>query len=314
VLGKYAVKTKVPTHVDLELSSYCNLRCTMCPHGSDDLAPEMHLMDYELAKKVIREASEYGVSSLKFSGRGEVTMHPQFSELVKYAKSLNILDVMFNTNALRLNEKMARAVVDAGIDLAIISIDGATKETYEKIRIKGNFEKLVKNIEYLISYRNKNKSSKPLIRLQFVKMKENIHEFESFKKMWERKADVLVGLDYSNRTEDEDGRSIKVRAPDGRDYCPHPWRRLTVTSTGKVLMCCADWDMKYVVGDCKKEDIVQIWNGPRIEYARARIKDLEHDKINSCKSCFAPISYKWKTVTVDNNKCDKEIKVEVTAR
>lgn len=292
LLERFPFKTRVPIHVDIELSSFCNLKCTMCPHGKEGQDIQKGLMDYELARKVINECAEFGVTSLKFSGRGEALLHPKFVELVKYAKSKGLLDVMFNTNGLLLNEEKAKAIIDAGVDLVIISIDGATKEAYEKIRIGGNFDILVSNIEYLIKHRKDNNFSKPIIRLQFVKMKENIHEFEKFQKMWKGKVDVLVGIDYSNRVCGEN-KSVLSRKPVGRAYCPHPWRRLTVTSSGVVLMCCVDWDIKYPVGDSRTQTIYQIWSGKEIEYGRKCIKNLEHHKIQSCKDCFAPISYKW---------------------
>ena len=291
-LGIYPMKTKVPTHVDIELSSACNLKCVMCPHGVDGYGLQKGFMDFDLAQKVISECVSFGITSIKFSGRGEQLLHPKFTDLVKYAKSSGILDVMFNTNGLLLTKDKIKSVVRSGVDLIIISIDGATKETYEKIRVSGNYDKLVHNINALIDYRSNEKSSKPMIRLQFVKMKENLHEFEEFQRMWKNKVDVLVGLDYSNRSAQND-KSVKNKKAICRAYCPHPWRRLTVTSSGKVLMCCADWDIKYAVGDSRTENIYEIWNGKKIMYGRKCIANLEHDKIPSCKDCFAPISYKW---------------------
>ena len=294
LLGKYPLKTRVPIHVDIELSSFCNIKCIMCPQGKEDYEViKRGLMDFELARKVIQECAEFGVTSLKFSGRGEAMLHPKFEYLIKYAKSLGILDVMFNTNGLMLNEEMIRNVVDAGVDLTIISIDGATKETYEKIRIGGDFNTLKNNIEYIVNYRKEAKCVKPIIRLQFVKMKENIHEFKKFQDMWGKKVDVLVGLDYSNRI-GQKSRSIESRLQIGRAYCPHPWRRLTVTSSGMALMCCVDWDIKYSVGDCSKQSIYEIWNSDKMEYGRKCIKNLEHHKIPSCRDCPAPVSYKWR--------------------
>jgi len=293
LLGKYPFSTRVPIHVDIELSSYCNLKCTMCPHGDKNIELEQGFIDTVLAKKIIDECGRYGVASLKFSGRGEAMLHPDFVDLIKHAKAAGLLDIMFNTNGLNLTEEIARELVNSQIDLIIISIDGASKETYEKIRVGGDFETLVNNINYLVNYRKKIKARKPMIRLQFVKMQENMHEFEAYQKMWRDTVDVLVGLDYSNRVGDED-KSTLERTKIGRAYCPHPWRRLTVTSRGKALMCCVDWDSKYVVGDCSNATIKEIWHGKAIQHGRACIKKLQHENIPSCKDCFAPISYKWK--------------------
>jgi MoaA/NifB/PqqE/SkfB family radical SAM enzyme len=251
------------------------------------------VMDYGLGKKIIDECSEIGVTSLKLSGRGEALMHPKLFDMVEIAKTRGILDVMFNTNGLLLTEEKTKALCETGVDLVIISVDGATKKTYESIRIGSNFETVKNNIEFLVRYRKEQMKKKPLIRLQFVRMKENIHEFDSFRNQWKDKVDVLVVIDYSNRI-GQVSRAIDNRKPMGRAYCPHPWRRLTVTASGKALMCCVDWDGKYFVGDCSQESIKSIWHGTKIGFGRECIKNLEHNKIPSCRDCFSPISYKWK--------------------
>ena len=50
-------------------------------------------------------------------------------------------------------------------------MDGATKETYEKIRVKADFDKLMKNIKLFHEIRSEKKQVKPFIRIQMVKMK-----------------------------------------------------------------------------------------------------------------------------------------------
>ncbi|MCL4457692.1 MAG: radical SAM protein [Nitrospirae bacterium] len=293
LLGKTSFLTRVPTHVDIETASACNLRCTMCPHGDADYKMEKGIIEFGLAKKIIEECSDIGVSSLKLSGRGEALMHPKLIDMVETAKTRGIMDVMFNTNGLLLTEEKAKGLVEAGIDLIIISVDGATKETYEAIRIGSDYETVRRNIEFLVRYRGELRRKKPMIRLQFVKMKENIHEFETFKNQWRDKVDVLVSIDYSNRVKQE-SKGVDDKKSLGRSYCPHPWRRLTVTAAGKALMCCVDWDGKYIVGDCSMASIKDIWHGPRITFGRKCIKGLEHEKISSCRECFSPISYRWK--------------------
>lgn len=293
LLAKTPFLTRVPTHVDIETASACNLKCTMCPHGNANYQMNKGTIDFGLAKKIIEECAELGVSSMKLSGRGEALVHPQFVDMVEIAKTRGIMDVMFNTNGFLLTEEKTKSLIEAGIDLIIISVDGATKETYESIRIGSDYDTVKRNIEFLVRYRREQKRKRPMVRLQFVKMKENIHEFEMFQKMWKDKVDVLVALDYSNRV-DQKTKAITERRAIGRAYCPHPWRRLTITSIAIALMCCADWDIKYGVGDCTKQTIKEIWNGQPIEYGRECIRKLEHHKIPSCKDCFSPISYKWK--------------------
>jgi MoaA/NifB/PqqE/SkfB family radical SAM enzyme len=59
------------------------------------------------------------------------------------------------------------------------SIDGITKEVYEKIRKGGDFEKLLKNLKILNNYR-KNKPGKLKTLLNLVVMKSNYHQLEHY--------------------------------------------------------------------------------------------------------------------------------------
>ena len=100
------------------------------------------------------------------------------------------MDLMINTHGNRLDEEKIKRLVDCGVDRIIISVDGATKSTYESIRVRGKYDKLVHNINTLLDYRQKKGTAKPLIRLQFVKQQENIHEYDLIRKQWKDKVDV----------------------------------------------------------------------------------------------------------------------------
>ena len=292
---RWPIYFKSPIHADIELSSNCNMKCIMCPHGIESSSKEFiqEIMDFDVAKKIINECAELGVSSIKFSGRGEAMMHPNIAELVKLAKSLGIIEVMINTNGLLLKNNRTESLLDAGTDLIIISIDGSTKDTYEKIRIKGNYDVVTKNVDNLIKLKKHKKLKKPLIRLQFTIMKENVDEFAEFKKQWEDKVDILVGLNYNQRG-DQESKAVDNPIVTGRAYCSEPWRRMTFTSTGSVQMCCADWYNKSPVGDITKQSVSDIWNGNLLNKYKKYIENLQHDKIIACKECFVPDTYTYK--------------------
>lgn len=59
-----------------------------------------------------------------------------------------------------------------------VSIDAATKEIYSKIRKGGNYEFLIKNLEYLSQLRNNNKIK--LVELNFVIQRINYKEINDF--------------------------------------------------------------------------------------------------------------------------------------
>src|SRR5204863_8321733 len=57
------------------------------------------------------------------------------------------------------------------------SIDGATAETYERIRVRAHFDRIVRNLEGLVEARRRLDSPTPRIRMVVVAMRQNLHEF-----------------------------------------------------------------------------------------------------------------------------------------
>lgn len=123
----------LPIKLDIENVSRCNFKCTMCvvsdwPKGrrADDLTLQSF-------KKLIDE--QYGLVEIKLQGIGEPLMQgDDFFEMIKYARAQKIW-VRTTTNASLLHLKdNYKKLIDAEPCEVQISIDGASQETFEKIR------------------------------------------------------------------------------------------------------------------------------------------------------------------------------------
>ena len=102
---------RVPIHLDIEATSNCNLKCKMCPRTdmvSEGKFWDVKNFDFELYKKIITEAGEKGLCSIKFNYLGEPLMNPNLVDMIKFAKDHGVVDVMFNTNATLLTERNAK--------------------------------------------------------------------------------------------------------------------------------------------------------------------------------------------------------------
>jgi|TARA_Y100000310_G_scaffold344458_1_gene457328 radical SAM protein with 4Fe4S-binding SPASM domain len=249
-------------------------------------------MDWNLYTKIIDEGAKNGLASIKLNWRGEPLLHPKIVEMVKYAKDKGIVEVQFNTNAQLLTEDLSRRLIDAGLDRIIFSVDGATTETYEKIRRGGKYDRLVNNIETFLRLKKEKGTKLPLTRIQFVKMKENENEADLFKKTWDGKIDeVIVNpfLDYtslSDTAEKQDNLKssdqIKIT---GRKPCNQLWQRLIISYDGEVMMCCDDWNMEVKLGNVNNQNIYDIWHGEKLNKIRKLHATGQWDNIPVCKNC-----------------------------
>ncbi len=116
-----------------------------------------------------------GLRDLHLQGLGEPMMHPLFFNMVEYAAARGIR-VTTNSNLTLLNERRAARSVTSGLDCLHVSLDGATAETYERIRKRAHFERVVANIERLLAARERLGSATPRLHLVMVIMRQNLHE------------------------------------------------------------------------------------------------------------------------------------------
>lgn len=284
---------RFPTHIDIEASDTCNLKCIMCVHGQPGGMPNTGVMDVNLAKRVIDQSAEYGAYSIKFSGRGEVLLHPKLAELVKYAKDKGIRETQVNTNGMCLNKRRVEELIHAGLDRIIFSLDGVKKETVESIRIGARYERIVENIKCFYTIKKREGLAKPFLRVQMVRTKTNYNEVEDFFKFWHPYVDDIRISDVTNRGQG-DNLAVGDQISIGRKCCPMPWQRLFVARDGRVSSCCSDWFQEWVIGDATKENLIDIWTSPKMEIMRNINQEEKLSIFKPCSHCFSKDSYIWK--------------------
>jgi radical SAM protein with 4Fe4S-binding SPASM domain len=166
----------LPSYVQIEPVGQCNLRCTMCSiQFRQDGPPFGPLAFMELATFTRLVDQLTAAQALHLQGLGEPMMHPRFFDMVAYAANKGIR-VSTNTNVSLLNAKRAERCVTSGLDCLHASIDGASAETYERIRVRGHFDRVVRNVELLLEARARHGSATPRLRIVMVVMRQNLHE------------------------------------------------------------------------------------------------------------------------------------------
>jgi radical SAM protein with 4Fe4S-binding SPASM domain len=169
-------RMKLPTYVQIEPVGQCNLRCQMCSIQFRQDGPPygpLAFMDFEQFTRLVDQF--VNVQELHLQGLGEPMMHPRFFDMVAYAAGRGI-HVTTNTNLTLLNDRRAERCVTSGLANLHVSIDGATAETYEHIRVRAHFERVVRNLERLLAARERLGSKLPHIILVVVIMRQNLHE------------------------------------------------------------------------------------------------------------------------------------------
>src|SRR5262249_52770492 len=106
-------------------------------------------------------------------GLGEPLLSPHLFHYVSLLSAAGV-ETWITTNATLMTDARADALARAGLTRATVSIDGATKETYERIRIGGRFEEAVRGIKALTDARRR--WARPRVMLAMVGMVSNLRE------------------------------------------------------------------------------------------------------------------------------------------
>ncbi|MEK7590513.1 MAG: radical SAM protein [Patescibacteria group bacterium] len=275
----------------LESALSCNLMCVMC-YQSDSALQSMikessaKHMKWDLFTKIIDEASALNCCAVVFAGRGEPTLNPRFSEMLKYCHEKGILDIKFNTNAMTMTEKMAREWLSMKTPLTIVfSVDAADKETFEKIRIGASFDKVVNNIKMFNRIRNDEFPDSPVRTRVSMTLFRNDQNPDKARELWaslvdEFSAKVALSEQSGSIYQNEQDGTLKNICPE--EKCKELFTSFHIWSDGAVNPCENDYLSHLQVGSAQDESLSDLWNG--LKMMKLRIAHMSGKK-NSCYPC-----------------------------
>jgi MoaA/NifB/PqqE/SkfB family radical SAM enzyme len=177
------------TKLYIEPTTQCNLQCRTCIRNSWD--EPIGSMDMAVYRKLLSDLKAFrSLKRVAFWGFGEPLIHPQIVTMVALAHRAG-LETEIITNGHLLDRDTAQALMHAGLDILVVSVDGATQPSYEDIRLGGNLSKVEDNLRGLNMLRQNGK--KPALGLEFVMMKSNSRELPEFaQKAQSMRADFII--------------------------------------------------------------------------------------------------------------------------
>lgn len=275
----------VPKTIHIEVTNFCNAACVMCPHGK--MKRGQGYMSWKLFKKIVEECKAFEGEGIRFflHNIGEPLLDPSFFEKVKYIKE-NLLrsTVTFNSNAMLLDENKSRQLLNSGADKVIFSVDGASQETYERIREGLKYDRVKNNLDRFFELK-KNSLSKIKVTLQMVVCEDNKSEIEKYKNQWSGKSDAVVFKPAHNFL--DAGKSIKTKKLSKKQlhFCCYPFDMMTIYWNGVVGLCCWDYDNFCSFGNIENEKIIDVYNNASFERIREAMHERNAETITPCNRC-----------------------------
>ncbi len=275
-----------PDRMYIESTNVCNLRCIMCPQGRGQLQRPRGYMDFGLFTRIADEMAPH-VETTTLHIWGEPLLHPRIVDMIRYCAEQG-LRCSISTNATLLDEDTARRVLEAGLDVIFLCLDGLRPETYEAIRRNADFERTTANIRRFLEMKQEG-GYRTLVNLQVIEMKQTLPEWDEFRRSWSLPGVdriQLKALDTWGGQIEEIGelRSGEVKLPAERWPCPNLWYHAHIYWDGSITMCDRDFNLDRPLGHVR-DGVMKGWNGPEMQRLRRLHVSGELDTVHPCANC-----------------------------
>jgi MoaA/NifB/PqqE/SkfB family radical SAM enzyme len=194
--------------------------------------------------------------------------------MIRYASARRII-VKLSSNLNHFNGEMAKMTVASGLDWIVVSVDGATQQTYEKYRQGGNLERVLGNIQLLVDAKNSAGSKTPFIVLRLLVNRYNEGDIDQL-----REIGHSLGVDAFTiavlLVDTTDPKTIKEWLPNNEAlsyyfysaekmetiwHCADLWQIITINWDGGVAPCCVLHKQENDFANAFERPLKEIWNG-----------------------------------------------------
>ncbi|MCA9407330.1 MAG: radical SAM protein [Candidatus Omnitrophica bacterium] len=293
--SKCEIVQDYPLHLNFEIFYGCNFRCPFCIL-STPIKDRGYKVDtkakisFEKYCEIIDEGVKHGLCAVQLNGYNEPFLLKDIARYIRYAKNAGVLDIYVVSNGSALKPEMAEEIIDAGLTQIKFSIDSLNRETYSKMRVGGDFDVTMRNINHFLEVKKKLGKKLPITRVSFLKAKENINELDDFINYWVERVDYITIQDMINPFLDDPEKykkfeeSLRLKKIEFKE-CPIPYQRLIIRNDGSVLPCCTSYGYKLPLGNINQSSIYDIWNSDKTKNLRNKINGGPDSEPLPCKKC-----------------------------
>ena len=232
---------------------------------------------------------------------GEPFVNKNIDHFIKRCKEIGVSKVVLNSNGLLLTEQISEKIIDAGLDEIRISLDGQSPEENNAIRRGSDFNRISKQIKYLIELKKKKNSATPNVMVDNINiLKKDV--LESFMAKGQASVDEIpefLPKTFENEADQIGFRTYPAMVWPGYkefgnfdvvtfdklnpDYCSNLFETMTIMSNGNVVACCYDLPGEISFGNVFEQDYLKIWNSKGFSTFRKNFRNKVY--ANLCKNC-----------------------------
>jgi radical SAM protein with 4Fe4S-binding SPASM domain len=281
---------KLPEVIRIEPAGSCNLKCVHCPTGQG-LVGDVGVMRWSTFEEVTRKIAPHApYSAIVLYHGGEPLLNGKFVDMVKSVRPL-CRKIRTVSNGTLINRQKAKDIANSGLDEITISIDGASAEDNDKIRVGAKFIQLVEatrllaeeatgNLTIIVSNSDASNMAREFMCKEFANMPSRVVLRQNHFIVWPAQI----------------GKTKKHVVMN--NYCDKTYETVTIRWNGDIVPCCFDLASQGRMGSILESSLEEIWNNEKYTGFRKRIYD--RDPPDMCQACYVlnapPYAYKEMTI------------------
>ncbi len=296
-------KHRLPRYLDvrIDINNTCNLRCKYCYILALPKSRTRIMTTHEF-RKIADELFPLA-KSLNLSCGWEPLMVKNFIEYIKLAVEYKVPYLAYTTNGQLLTDEIIQATIDYRVNEIQISIDAATRDLYEEIRVNGSFDRVINNLKLIHELKNRSSSKYPRVEIKYTVFEQNSGEVPLFIEKFHKYFDAIyIGhllartnnelCPYTRMSEDA-FKKMEIeakRAAKGKKInlscnfvpiiknpprlCSQSLRYILISSNGDVMLC-----IQKVVGNIFQDSYDKILRKNKGIYRKMYVGKDEHCRV-----------------------------------
>lgn len=298
---------KTPLSVNIEPSSFCNIKCNYCAQSLDfnNVYFTQRIMSSDIFNRVATQLKEFPdkIKKVHLFRNGEPLLNPSIAFMVEKLKSEKIVETInISTNGLLLSKNVSNDLIESGLDILTVSMQGITNKSYNNFaKANIDIELLYEQLEY---FYNNRKNCKLYIKNIDIALDQKEREifYNKYSKISDRvfiesACKVYRDVDYSNINVNTTRYGENYGIPKA---CQILFYHLHILADGTIIPCNSI-DNPIELGNVKSTTLLKAWNSKKRHKLMIQHLSFNKNDNNVCKDCLRLLQEVRKDDYIDNN-------------
>lgn len=276
-----------PRAIEIQTISACNAKCVVCPHPHVSQELPSGIMDMQTFCSIIDQIRPSWNSRIIPYLNSEPMLDPLITHRLRYiGTQLSHSEVELSTNVSTLTPSKQKMMEGICLSELRLSVLGFTEKTH-KLIMPGLCWKTVKqNLDYLVVNDSLRKQIGQIDVVMINHKLVTTEDIEIARHYCEKHSLVFNLWGFLDRAGNVERFSNRINHPIiiGCEQ-NRPLKRMHITFTGDVILCCQDWRWHNIIGNVKRQSLLEIWNGEFYQHYRESIYSARGEHPEICKRC-----------------------------